>query len=82
MLFGFKAAESLKTASMSYAPPSAAWQSYFDRISRGSWTSSIYSKNQPTGEEVEVDDRWVTAVAVGVMLAPLALVAYRVLLVR
>ncbi|GAB4817470.1 hypothetical protein N2152v2_004516 [Parachlorella kessleri] len=85
MLFGFKAAESLKVSTMSYAPPSQAWKNYFDRISRSSWTSTYYtaaSSSGLPGDSAEGDSKAemaAAALAVGVLLAPLALVGYHVL---
>lgn len=76
MLFGWKAAENLKTDRLSYQPTSAQWKRYFDRINR---SSTVYLA--PAEEaEAEAAGGGAAAAAAALALAPVAFVLYRVLL--
>lgn len=77
MLFGFKAAQTLKVESITYAPTSAEWKRYFDRVLQGS--SALYVAKE--GEEAAdgAGASLAGALAAGIMLAPFAFVAYKVL---
>ena len=78
----------LRTCSYLPLPPPQAWKNYFDRISRaGSWNAAIYAQKPAgaggNGAAVgEVSERMAAALALGVLLAPLGLVAWRILAVR
>ncbi|PRW45125.1 hypothetical protein C2E21_6403 [Chlorella sorokiniana] len=75
MLFGWKAAENLKTNRLSYQPTSAQWKRYFDRINRG---STVYLA--PAEEaEAEAAGGGAAVAAAAVAFLPLAFVVYRVL---
>ena len=75
MLFGFKAAENLKVATMSYdGGGTQAWKQYFDRISTGEWAA--YTSSEEESEEDKAAARAAALLAAGVVLAPLAFVAF------
>lgn len=76
MLFGWKAAENLKTNRLSYQPSTAQWKRYFDRINR---SNTVYLA--PADEaEAQAAGGGAAAAAAAVALLPLAFVLYRVLL--
>lgn len=76
MLFGWKAAENLKTTRLSYQPTTAQWKRYFDRINR---SNTVYLA--PAEEaEAEAAGDGAAAAAAAVAFLPLAFVLYRVLL--
>ena len=76
MLFGWKAAENLKTTRLSYQPTTAQWKRYFDRINR---SNTVYLA--PAEEaEAEAAGGGAAAAAAAVAFLPLAFVLYRVLL--
>ena len=77
MLFGWKAAESLKTTNLSYMPTTAAWKRYFDPINRNSLYAAYVGSEE--GEQ-GAGDGLAAALATGVMLAPMAFLAYQELL--
>jgi hypothetical protein len=79
MLFGWKAAEDLKTTRLSFQPTTAQWKRYFDAINRGAaYSVYVESENEEEGKDGGVDVA--AALALGAVLLPVGLVACRVLL--
>lgn len=76
MLFGWKAAENLKTTRLSYQPSTAQWKRYFDAINRNAPAAYV----APEEERREGGDGLAAALALGVALLPVGLVAARALL--
>lgn len=81
MLFGWKAAENLKTSRLSYQPDTAQWKRYFDVLSRSSLYNNTYVAAED-GAAAEGGDAFAAVAAVAVGLLPLAFVGYRVLLAQ
>lgn len=77
MLFGWKAAENLKTNRLSYQPSTAQWKRYFDRINR---SNTVYLAPADEAESEAAGGGGTAAAAAAVALLPLAFVLYRVLL--
>jgi hypothetical protein len=76
MLFGWKAAENLKTTRLSYQPTTAQWKRYFDAIHRDAPAAYV----APEQERAEGGEGLAAALAVGMVLLPVGLVAARALL--
>lgn len=74
MIFGFRAMDNLKAHTMSYSVTKGAYDKYFNALS-GDWDASYVSTDEDTTELNKV-----IAIAAAVMLAPLAFLAWKILL--
>jgi hypothetical protein len=74
MLFGWKAAESLKTTRISYQPTSSQWKRFFDDINKNS-VYAAYVAGEGEAEEGGSGGAVAGVVAVSVILLPLAALA-------
>lgn len=74
MIFGIEAMDNLKTHTMSYAAGAGAFQEYFSRL------ASDYNVGYKRPDDAAPSNPWVIVVVLALMLAPLALVAGKILL--
>ncbi|KAL4448507.1 hypothetical protein ABPG75_005726 [Micractinium tetrahymenae] len=82
MLFGWKAADQLKTQTLSYTPTTSQWKRYFDTY-RNSLYSGTYMASLEEDESSSSGGAGEVAAALlatAIVLLPLAFVAYRILL--
>jgi hypothetical protein len=77
MLFGWKAAETLKTGSISYQPSTQQWKRYFDAVNRNAAYAPYVAS--ATDEEQGGGNGGFVAV-VSLVMAVLGFVAYRAML--
>ncbi|KAK9787243.1 hypothetical protein WJX73_004807 [Symbiochloris irregularis] len=74
MIFGIEAMDNLKTHTISYAAGAGAFQEYFTRL------TSDYNVGYKKPEDAAPSNPWVLYAIFGLMVAPLGLIAWKVLL--
>lgn len=81
MLFGWKAADQLKTQTLSYTPTTSQWKRYFDTY-RNSLYSGTYvsSSEEESSSSAGAGEVAAALLATAIVLLPLAFVGYRILL--